>query len=63
MSRYTPSEVADGGTIDWREVSVAANFACATDAQGALYCWGDGRYGQRGDGTSVRWLPAAVPKP
>src|SRR6187551_1330372 len=32
--------------------------ACVIDREGALYCWGDNRYGQLGDGTQ---LPRAAP--
>jgi alpha-tubulin suppressor-like RCC1 family protein len=32
--------------------------------RGAVYCWGDGRYGQLGDGaTAARVTPSPVPIP
>jgi alpha-tubulin suppressor-like RCC1 family protein len=53
-----------GGMSDW--VGVAAGNSTSCGIRGAarvLYCWGENHYGQVGDGNSVRWTPAPVPRP
>jgi alpha-tubulin suppressor-like RCC1 family protein len=41
---------------NWTQVSASvernADFTCAVTQEGALYCWGDGRHGQLGHGSS-----------
>lgn len=39
-----------GGIID---VAGGANFTCALSMFGQVYCWGDNRFGQLGDGTNT----------
>ena len=33
-------------------LSARSRTACAVETDGAAYCWGGGRYGQRGDGSN-----------
>lgn len=43
---------------DTVEVALGRGFRCARDVRGAVRCWGDGRFGQRGDGAlGVRARP------
>ena len=43
------------------EVSAGAFHTCARKIDGTLWCWGDNRYGQLGDGTTIsRATPAQV---
>lgn len=39
-----------GGSTDWRMVAAGAQHACGIRNSGRLYCWGQDRYGQLGDG-------------
>jgi alpha-tubulin suppressor-like RCC1 family protein len=51
-NRYTPVQVtnlADNVT----QVSGGYHYTCALLAQGSVKCWGQGNYGQRGDGSTV----------
>jgi alpha-tubulin suppressor-like RCC1 family protein len=48
------------GLTDVVEVALGRDFACARHATGAVSCWGDGRYGQLGDG-STTWRPTPGP--
>lgn len=40
------------------KVGAGKNFTCAQTEAGELYCWGDARYGQMGDGTSKKTAPS-----
>jgi len=46
-----PTPVA--GSLTFTSISTGSLFACGLTAGGAAYCWGDGRVGQRGDGTQA----------
>jgi alpha-tubulin suppressor-like RCC1 family protein len=45
------SVVCDGDTACWN-VTAGGGHTCATDPEGAAWCWGSGYYGTRGDGQS-----------
>lgn len=51
-SRGTPVQVA-GNRTDWSKVTAGSAHTCARRADGRLFCWGFGIYGQRGDGTHL----------
>ncbi len=45
----------------WLQVSVSRAHSCAIARDGSLWCWGENREGQLGDGTrSDRWVPRLV---
>jgi alpha-tubulin suppressor-like RCC1 family protein len=59
--------VAVGGVLAGQtvtQISVGPADACALDMSGDAYCWGEGQYGQLGDGNTNaavcpwRWTPA-----
>jgi alpha-tubulin suppressor-like RCC1 family protein len=58
----TSGASGSGGTPEvqrlTRRLAAGPAHACVIDGEGALYCWGDNRYGQLGDGTQ---LPRAAP--
>lgn len=55
---------AVGGGLTFRAISVGFSHVCAEAERGGVYCWGDGRYGQLGDGaTAARVTPSPVPIP
>src|SRR6266571_5398725 len=48
-------------TVTFATVQAGAYHSCGLTANGAAYCWGNGTYGQRGDGTKASGLaPVAV---
>jgi len=52
------------GALTFRAVSVGFSHVCGVVANGGIYCWGDDRYGQLGDGaTEARVTPGLVPIP
>ncbi len=72
-------QLGNGGTnIDWptprpvsrlssgiAAITVGGSHACALTDTGAVWCWGDDRSGQLGDGGAIRWnsessVPVAV---
>jgi alpha-tubulin suppressor-like RCC1 family protein len=56
--RAAPVLVPMGKT--WTEIAVGDSSACALDSTGELYCWGDGAFGQLGDGSFASNLPVPV---
>ncbi|WP_114422226.1 cutinase family protein [Nocardioides houyundeii] len=57
--RSNPVSVA-GGNGSWAQVATSLAGACATERSGAVWCWGDNRYGQLGPATSTS---STVPVP
>ncbi|MFL5619068.1 MAG: trypsin-like peptidase domain-containing protein [Gemmatimonadaceae bacterium] len=52
------------GSLRLRAISVGFSHACGQTTSGAVYCWGDNRYGQLGDGaTETHFSPGLVPIP
>jgi alpha-tubulin suppressor-like RCC1 family protein len=49
----TSSSLAQSPAGELRSVSVGSVHACGVDGAGAVYCWGNGRYGQLGNGVAV----------
>jgi alpha-tubulin suppressor-like RCC1 family protein len=52
----TPTRVITTGDLKNKEmsaISIGSNHVCATDDDGAAYCWGANGYGQLGVGTTV----------
>jgi alpha-tubulin suppressor-like RCC1 family protein len=44
-----------------RKLALGKNFTCALSESRTVSCWGDGEYGQLGDGTTVaKSTPTAV---
>ena len=48
------------GALRFRAISVGFSHVCGVDASGAVYCWGDNRYGQLGDGAKETHLTPGV---
>ncbi len=68
LGQYDVSEQGTPGTVVgdllFQSVSVGLSHACGMTTDGNVYCWGDNRYGQLGDGsTETRITPAFVPIP
>jgi alpha-tubulin suppressor-like RCC1 family protein len=49
-----------GGGQQLHGVSAGSNHACALDVNGKAWCWGDGWYGQLGQGASIRFSATPV---
>lgn len=64
---YTPVQVLNvAGTDDFQDayqVSAGKYFTCATDIDGAVYCWGSNNTGAIGNNGSGNIVPAAVINP
>jgi alpha-tubulin suppressor-like RCC1 family protein len=47
---------------DWTTATAGHDTTCAARADGSLWCWGGGSYGQRGDGTTraIQGAPSRV---
>jgi len=58
--RSSPAQVA-GGATDWKNATIGNLHACGLRSTSRLYCWGDGFFGQRGDGLSGQ--PGNTPQP
>ena len=60
IDKLTPVKVTGlPGAV--RAIDAASSMTCALITDGTMYCWGDNRYGQLGDGTTdVRWTPVQV---
>ena len=59
-TRLVPTQV--GTATDWASLSVGYNHTCALRTNGSLWCWGENRDGQLGDGTTTteRTTPVQV---
>jgi alpha-tubulin suppressor-like RCC1 family protein len=58
----TPGVVV--GDLVFQSVTVGFSHACGLVKGGDVYCWGNNRYGQLGDGsTTTRITPGLVPIP
>jgi alpha-tubulin suppressor-like RCC1 family protein len=58
----TPGPVI--GDLAFRALSAGFSHTCGITTRGDVYCWGDDRYGQLGDGaTAARLTPGLVPLP
>jgi alpha-tubulin suppressor-like RCC1 family protein len=63
-NRLTPVRVAAPAGVTFTELSGGEGFAIALDPNGQAYSWGQGPYGQLGDGdTQSRIAPVAVQMP
>ncbi len=47
-SGYVPRAVVNPEGAFWKQVCTGEFFTCALDVNGALWCWGDNRYGEVG---------------
>lgn len=57
--RLSPVRVA--GSHQFVQIDAGTDFTCAVTSSSRVYCWGDGRSGQIGDGTTkLRFWPRAV---
>ncbi len=61
---FTGSPVAVVGIPDAAQVGAGGLFSCARSIAGDVYCWGDGSFGQIGDGLGIdQTAPQQVPLP
>lgn len=60
-SNTTPVDVT--GLSGVVQLSAGARHVCAIDAQQAVWCWGDGEFGQLGDGIFHNGFPNFVTEP
>lgn len=60
-SNTTPVDVA--GLSGVVQLSAGARHVCAIDTQQAVWCWGDGEFGQLGDGVAHNGFPNFVTEP
>jgi alpha-tubulin suppressor-like RCC1 family protein len=59
VNRLVPTRVA--GTRQFRQVDAGYESTCAVTTDNRGFCWGDGTYGQMGDGSTLdRYTPRAV---
>src|SRR5438067_1916925 len=58
QGRRLPTQVAPGTLGSIAQVYAGEKHACAVNADGTLWCWGDNSYGQLGTGDQ---LPRLVP--
>ncbi len=64
--RWSPTLV--GGFLLWKQIEVGgygayAGFTCGLTQLDKIYCWGDGYYGQLGNGSSGYYAGAWSPQP
>jgi alpha-tubulin suppressor-like RCC1 family protein len=52
--------VAVPGNPSFTKIAAYDDGACAIDSDGRMYCWGDGTYGQNGDGGAGSPIPVRV---
>lgn len=56
--------VAVQGNVSFVQIAVGIHFSCGTATTGQVYCWGDNRMGQLGDGSDIsRSAPMPVSRP
>ncbi|HJL16936.1 MAG TPA: hypothetical protein RMH99_14825 [Sandaracinaceae bacterium LLY-WYZ-13_1] len=61
IGRVAPTEVRFAPGVRVVQMAAGANFACAVDDEGRVWCWGDNARGQLGDGTEEdRLVPVPV---
>ncbi|MCA9613399.1 MAG: hypothetical protein H6721_17775 [Sandaracinus sp.] len=62
MRRPSPTRVPDLAGVVQVTASISSLYghACALTSSGEVWCWGDNRYGQVGDGTSMNTRPEPV---
>jgi alpha-tubulin suppressor-like RCC1 family protein len=54
----TPTPVA--GNHRWRQISAGFEHTCGVDVSGALFCWGDARFGQLAPSVPIARCPVAL---
>src|SRR5206468_2470484 len=54
---FTTGTIAPATNLVFASVSGGYNHTCGLTTTGAAYCWGDGFYGQRGDGDTATVYP------
>jgi hypothetical protein len=61
-SRLTPTAIAGGITFSTLWGGTLTGNTCGLSVAGRAYCWGDGRFGQIGDGAALTRLQPALVK-